>query len=116
AVVQRCSRIGSRWPRTGNALDRCAHHDQDGAVRNMRSTRLQNFQLADWLPPGVQLDDIIVVLASLAVLAMFFALWQALRPNTAFERRFEQIVQRKESLRQTALATRRSPHRKGPAG
>jgi tight adherence protein C len=82
----------------------------------MRSTRLQDFQLADWLPPGVQLDDIIVVLASLAALAMFFAIWQALRPNTAFERRFEQIVQRKESLRQTALATRRSPHRKGPAG
>jgi tight adherence protein C len=82
----------------------------------MRSTRLQNFQLADWLPPGVQLDDIIVVLASLAVLAMFFAIWQALRPNTAFERRFEQIVRRKESLRQTALATRRSSHRRGPAG
>jgi tight adherence protein C len=82
----------------------------------MRSTRLQNFQLADWLPPGVQLDDIIVVLASLAALAMFFAMWHALRPNTAFERRFEQIVQRKESLRQTALATRRSRHRRGPAG
>ena len=82
----------------------------------MRSTRLQNFQLADWLPPGVQLDDIIVVLASFAALAMFFAMWHALRPNTAFERRLEQIVQRKESLRQTALATRRSPHRRGPAG
>ena len=82
----------------------------------MRSTKLQHFQLADWLPPGVQLDDIIAVLASLAALAMFFAMWHALRPNTAFERRFEQIVQRKESLRQTALATRRSPHRRGPAG
>jgi tight adherence protein C len=82
----------------------------------MRSTRLQNFQLADWLPPGVGLDDLIVVLASFAALAMFFAMWHALRPNTAFERRLEQVVQRKKSLRQTALATRRSPHRKGPAG
>ena len=64
----------------------------------------------------MRLDDVIVVLASLAVLAMFFAMWQALRPNSPFERRFEQIVQRKESLRQTALANRRSPHRRGPAG
>jgi tight adherence protein C len=82
----------------------------------MRSTRLQNFQIADWLPAGVQLDDIIVVLASLAVLAMFFAMWQAFRPNTAFERRFGEIVQRKEGLRQTALATRRNQHRRGAAG
>jgi tight adherence protein C len=82
----------------------------------MRSTRLQDFQIADWLPPGVQLDDAIVALASLAVLAMFIALWQTLRPNNPFERRLEQIVQRKESLRQTALATRRSQHRHGPVG
>ncbi len=82
----------------------------------MRSTRLQDFQIADWLPAGVTLDDAIVALASLAVLVMVFALWQALRPKSMFERRFEQIVQRKEQLRQTALATRRSPHRRGPVG
>jgi tight adherence protein C len=82
----------------------------------MRSTRLQDFQIADWLPPGVTLDDAIVVLAALAVLAMFFAMWQALRLNSPFERRLEQIIQRKETLRQTALANRRSQHRRGPVG
>ena len=82
----------------------------------MRSTSLKNFQIADWLPPGVSLEDIIVLLASLATLAMFFAMWQALRPSTPFERRFEQIVQRKETLRQSMLANRRSPHRRSPVG
>ena len=82
----------------------------------MRSTSLKNFQIADWLPPGVSLEDIIVLLASLATLAMFFAMWQALRPNTPFERRFEQIVQRKETLRRSMLANRRSPHRRSPVG
>jgi tight adherence protein C len=82
----------------------------------MRNTRLQDFHIADWLPAGVRLDDVIVVLASLATLAMFLAMWQALRPNNAFERRLEQIVQRKETLRQSALANRRSPHRRTPVG
>jgi len=82
----------------------------------MRSTRVQDFQIADWLPPGVGLDDIIVLLASLATLAMFFAMWQALRPSSPFERRLEQIVNRKETLRQSALANRRSPHRRSPVG
>ena len=82
----------------------------------MRSTRLEDFQIADWLPVGMRLDDAIVLLAALAVVATFFAMWQALRPNTSFERRVEQIVQRKESLRQTALATRRSVHRRSPVG
>jgi tight adherence protein C len=81
----------------------------------MKSTRLQDFQIADWLPAGVTLDDAIVV-ATLAALALFFAIWQALRPKSPFERRLEQIVQRKEQLRQTALATRRSPHRRSPVG
>jgi tight adherence protein C len=82
----------------------------------MRSTRLQDFQVADWLPSGVGVDDVIVLLASLATLAMFFAIWQALRPSSPFERRFDQIVQRKETLRQSMLANRRSPHRKSPVG
>ncbi len=82
----------------------------------MRSTRLQDFQVADWLPPGVGLDDVIVLLASLAALAMFFAMWQALRPNSPFERRLEQIIHRKETLRQSMLANRRSPHRRTPVG
>ena len=82
----------------------------------MRNTRFQNFQIADWLPPGVSLDDAIVIVASLAALAMFFAMWQALRPSSPFERRLEQIVHRKESLRQSALVNRRSPHRRTPVG
>jgi tight adherence protein C len=82
----------------------------------MRSTRLQDFQIADWLPLGMGLDDAIVVLATLAVLAMFFAMWQVLRPNTSFERRFEQIVQNKEILRQNLLATRRGRQRLTPVG
>src|SRR5690348_6864986 len=82
----------------------------------MRSTRLQDFRIAEWLPSGVGLDDAIVVLAALAALVMFFAMWQALRPNSSFERRLEQIVQRKETLRQTAVATRRSGHRRSPVG
>ena len=82
----------------------------------MRSTRLQDFQIADWLPSGVGLDDVIVLFAALAVLASFLAIWQALRPKTSFERRVEQVILRKESLRQTALATRRSQHRRSPVG
>src|SRR5262249_36496607 len=71
---------------------------------------------ADWLPPGVSVEDVIVALASLATLAMFFAMWQALRPNSPVERRLEQIVHRKETLRQSALANRRSQHRRSPVG
>ena len=59
----------------------------------MRNASLQDFHIADWLPAGIGLDDAIVALASLATLAIFFAMWQALRPNSAFERRLEQIVQ-----------------------
>jgi tight adherence protein C len=73
----------------------------------MRSNRLSNFQLADWLPAGVALDDVITLLAALAVLTTVLAMWQVLRPSTVFERRLEQIVQRKESLRRQALAARR---------
>jgi tight adherence protein C len=73
----------------------------------MRSHSLSNFQVADWLPAGVALDDVITLLAALAVLTTVLAMWQVLRPSTGFERRLEQIVQRKESLRQQALAARR---------
>ncbi len=74
----------------------------------MRSNRLSNFQLADWLPAGVTLDDAITLLAALAVLTTVLAMWQVLRPSSVFERRLEQVVQRKENLRQQALAARRS--------
>jgi tight adherence protein C len=72
------------------------------------SNRVSNFQIADWLPAGVSPDDAITALASLAVLATLLAMWQVLRPSTVFERRLEQIIQSKESLREVALARRRS--------
>jgi tight adherence protein C len=77
---------------------------------------MRNTHIADWLPAGIGLEDAIIVLASMATLAMFFAMWQTLRPNSAFERRLEQIVQRKEALRQSALVNRRSAHRRTPVG
>jgi tight adherence protein C len=73
----------------------------------MRSHSLSSFQLADWLPAGVGLDDLITLLATLAVLTTILAMWQVLRPSSVFERRLDQVVQRKESLRQQALSTRR---------
>jgi tight adherence protein C len=82
----------------------------------MRTTRLQDFAIADWLPAGIGLDDAIVVLAGLAVLATVLAMWQVLRPNNAFERRLEHIIQRKETLRQGALATRRARQRPNAVG
>jgi len=82
----------------------------------MSSTRLKDFRIADWLPAGVRIEDAIVVLAALAVVVTFCAMWQALRPNSSTERRLEQIIRSKEGLRQTALATRRSAHRRSPVG
>jgi hypothetical protein len=62
---------------------------------------------SDWLPAGVGLDDAIAGLAALAVLVTSIAMWQALRPNTAFERRLQQIAERKETIaaRRWARAT-----------
>jgi tight adherence protein C len=71
------------------------------------SYRLQDFHAADWLPAGVGVDDAIAVLAALATLATAVAMWQVLRPSSSFERRLEQIVQGRESLRENALASRR---------
>ena len=78
--------------------------------------RLQDFQIEDWLPFGLGLDDAIVALAALAVLVTVLALWQVMRPNTSFERRLEQVVEGKERLRQNLLATRRGRPRLTPAG
>ena len=69
--------------------------------------RLQDFAITDWLPSGVSLDVAITVLAGLATLATVLAMWQVLRPNSAFERRLEEIRERKETLRQGALAAAR---------
>ena len=76
----------------------------------MNSTKLSNFRLDDWLPWGLQSDDVIGLLAGLAVLVALLAMWQGLRGKNNFERRLQNIVQRKETLRQAAVSNR--SHRK----
>lgn len=83
----------------------------------MTSTRVQDFHIADWLPPGVHLSDLIAALAGLAALLTMMAVWHALRGQGAFERRFSHIVERKEGLRRAALAAPRRRHGGGsPVG
>ena len=79
----------------------------------MRPIQPQDIYISRWLPAGVGLDDLIACLAALAVLAIVFALWQTLRPKGAFERRIEQIVERREAMRRQAVAagTRRQSRR-----
>lgn len=69
----------------------------------------------DYLPFGLRLNDIIAMMAGLAVLATFFAVWQALRANTSFERRLATIADKKEAMRLAALATRRQRVQLTPA-
>jgi tight adherence protein C len=69
----------------------------------------------DYLPFGLHLNDIIALMAGLAVLATFFAVYQALRANTSFERRLSTIADRKEAMRLAALATRRQRVQLTPA-
>jgi tight adherence protein C len=75
----------------------------------MTSTRLEDFRIEDWLPPGVHLSDLIAGLAGLATLLTLIAIWNALRGQGAFERRLAHVAERKEGLRRAALA---APHRK----
>ncbi len=72
--------------------------------------------LARWLPAGIGLDDAIAILAATAVLTMVLALWQAFRPKDAFERRLQQIVERKETMRRAALAARTRRSSRRPVG
>ncbi len=74
----------------------------------MTSTRIEDFQLQDWLPYWLSANDLIAGLAALAVLVAFLAIWQALRPSNPFDRRYSEILQRREGLRQAAL----EPHRR----
>jgi tight adherence protein C len=82
----------------------------------MKSIQPYNLDPALWLPAGIGLDDAIVMLAVMAVLTMFFALWQAFRPKDAFERRLQQVVQRRETLRRAALAARTRRQSRRPVG
>jgi tight adherence protein C len=82
----------------------------------MISTRVEDFKLEDWLPVWINPNDLIAGLAALAVLLAFFAMWQALRGRNPYERRYAQIVQRREGLRQAALDTQRRRQRVSAAG
>src|SRR5690349_13144037 len=77
----------------------------------MTSTRVEDFKLEDWLPYWLSPDELIAALAALAVLITCLAVWQALSGRDPFERRYMQITNRRESLRQTALDTKRPRQR-----
>ena len=82
----------------------------------MTSTRVEDFRLEDWLPYGVNPNDLIALLAALAVLVAFLAVWQALRGVDPFQRRYSEVMQRRESMRQTMVDTKRTRQRVSPAG
>lgn len=82
----------------------------------MISTRVSDFRLEDWLPVWLSPDLLIAGLAALAVVVAFFAVWQAMRGQDPFERRYTQIIQRRHSLRQLALDTRRDRTPRAAAG
>ena len=69
--------------------------------------RPQDLVITDYLPTGVSPETAITILAGLATLVTVLAMWQVLRPSNAFERRLEDVMQRKETLRQGALAAAR---------
>lgn len=82
----------------------------------MKSVQPHDLDPSGWLPAGIGLDDAIALLAAMAVLTMFFALWQALRPKDAFERRLQHIVERRETMRRAALAARTRRQSRRPVG
>jgi tight adherence protein C len=80
----------------------------------MRNTDIANFRLQDWLPQWLSPNDLIGVLAGLAILVAFFAVWQELRGRSPFNRRVAEMATRRETLRRAALEGRR-PHRQRSA-
>ena len=72
----------------------------------MSAAAAGEFRIEQWLPAGAGADDLIAALAALAMLATLIAIWYALRPDTAFERRLAMIVERRETLRRSVLAAR----------
>ncbi len=82
----------------------------------MINVQPQDLRIAGWLPGGVGLDDAITAIAAIAVAASVLATWQVLRPKNAFERRLEQVVQRKESLRREAMSARTRRQHRRPLG
>jgi tight adherence protein C len=81
----------------------------------MSAMPVSSFQIEQWLPAGLGLDDIIAASAGLAVVVTFFAMWHALRGNSSLERRLAQIADKKEAMRQAAISSRRQRQRLTPA-
>jgi tight adherence protein C len=82
----------------------------------MTSTRVEDFKLEDWLPYWINPDDLIAFLAACAVLVAFLAIYQGMRPSNPFDRRYSQILQRREGLRTQALDRGRRTQRLTTAG
>jgi tight adherence protein C len=82
----------------------------------MTSTRIEDFKLENWLPYWLSPNDLIAFLAAAAVVVAFLAVWQALRPQDPFARRYLQVVQRREALRQEMVDTKRTRQRLTAAG
>ena len=76
---------------------------------------MNTLALDSYLPFGLGINDVIALMAGLAVLATFFAIYQGMRPNTSFERRLAHIADKKEAMRLAALATRRQRVQLTPA-
>jgi tight adherence protein C len=81
----------------------------------MSSAPVTTIALEDYLPFGLGFNDVIALMAGLAVVTTFLAVWQALRADTSFERRLTHIVDKKEAMRQAAVASRRPRQRLTPA-
>ncbi|MBV8778142.1 MAG: type II secretion system F family protein [Alphaproteobacteria bacterium] len=77
---------------------------------------VSNFHFDSWLPAGVTVEDLISMTAGLAVVATFYAVWHALLGNATLDRRLAHIADRKETMRQTAIAAKRHRERLTPAG
>jgi tight adherence protein C len=81
----------------------------------MSGMPVATFQIERWLPAGLTLEDLIALTAGLFVVVTFLAVWFALKGNTSLERRLVQIADKKEAMRQDAIASRRQRERLTPA-
>jgi tight adherence protein C len=82
----------------------------------MTSTRVADFRIEDWLPPGITAEDVIVAAAGLAALLLALAVLSAFTGDSPFERRLAHIAQGKEDLRRKALAAAPRKKRASPVG
>jgi len=81
----------------------------------MSAMPVSGFRIEQWLPAGLSLEDLIAASAGMAMIAAFFAIWHALRGNSSLERRLLQIADKKETMRQAAIASKRQRERLTPA-